>query len=91
MGSSQTKEEVVIAQNAAGGSNGASVALEKQLSITNIILGILGFVMLVMVAVMAYKMCFKCQKKMIDKRVERHATRRSFLRRQRQFEASEQV
>lgn len=81
MGSSQTKEEVILAQNAAGGANKADVEqLYTQISATNIILIIILFLVIVILAYLLYKSYKNCHKKWITYEINRHNLRRSIYR-----------
>lgn len=82
MGSGSSKEEVIIAQNAAGGSNQATVEeIKMHISTMNLILIIMLTVMLLGVLYAAYRMYKKCHLQWIDQQFHQHALRRSVQRR----------
>lgn len=83
MGSTQSNEEVIIAQNAAGGNNSADIQqLHQNVSLTNIILGII----LIMLSIGAigglYKLYRKCHQGWMRQEIARSAFRRSGSRRE---------
>jgi uncharacterized membrane protein YjdF len=85
MGSSQTKEEVIIPQNAAGGSNSAQVdELRYHLSTTNILMGIVVICVCLGVMYTIFRIYRKCHFRWIRQEIDQNRSRgrSSFHRRQ---------
>lgn len=83
MGGSTSKEEVVLAQNAAGGTNVADIAqLHQNQSVTNVILGVILLLMILGVLVAIYKLYKRCHKNWMREEIARSAFRRSGARRE---------
>lgn len=76
------KEDVIVAQNAAGGNNAASVQqLQAHIGVTNILLAVILVVIGAAIAVGAYIAYKKCHRRWIMREIDRAAWRRSFRRR----------
>lgn len=83
MGKSQSKEEIVIAQNAAGGVNAADVAqLHQNQSTTNLILGVILLILIFGVLFGVYKLYKRCHVNWMRGEIARNAFRRSGPRRE---------
>lgn len=85
MGKEQSKEEIVIAQNAAGGENRATTSLDDirfHLSIVNIILGLAVLMCCCGSCLGMWNLYKKCHVKWIQREITHNSLRRSFGRRQ---------
>lgn len=81
MGKTQSKEEIVIAQNASGGNNSAHAEqLNYHLTTVNILLIIIVVFIALVVFYYIYRQYKKCHVQWIGREFEERATRRSFLR-----------
>lgn len=81
MGGSNTKEEVLIAQNAAGGVNQATVEeLKTGIGVTNVLLMILAILAALAMVYGGYRVYRNCHVEWIEQRIHHHALRRSFQR-----------
>lgn len=95
MGKTQSKEEIIIAQNAAGGSNTSSIEeIKMQISTTNIILGIIVIMFLLVGCFFVLKIYKNCHTQLIRRELNSGYLRRSVYRREnrdRREDGSEQV
>lgn len=83
MGKTQSREEIVIAQNAAGGVNAADVAqLHQNQSVTNLILGVMLIILIFGVLFGLYKLYRRCHVSWMRAEIARNAFRRSGPRRE---------
>lgn len=90
MGSNQTKEELVVAQTASGGSNGSGVEqLKVHASTTNIILLLILTLLFLGLLYLMYRIYKNCHVKWMTNEINRHALRRSiaYFRRDPRLEA----
>lgn len=82
MGKTQSKEEIIIAQNAAGGVNSADIDLiHKNLSGHNTLLTIIVVLLVLAVVAGLYIMYKKCHIQWVRQELARSAFRRSGARR----------
>ncbi|PZC84205.1 hypothetical protein B5X24_HaOG205400 [Helicoverpa armigera] len=82
MGSSNTKEEVILAQNAAGGSNSADIRqLAINVSTTNIILIVVLLIVSLAFLYGVFKVYKSCHQKWIADEIRRDRLRFSIWRR----------
>lgn len=88
MGQQQTKEETVLVQNAAAGDN-YSEAIKFHMTTTNIILGVIFFIILMGVFYIIYRMYKGCMIKWMNKQITRTAIRKSFFHREMQSRVPE--
>ena len=72
MGKTYSKDEVVIAQTASGGSNGASAGEREHTILLSFIVGIIGVVMVIFLI----KICAKYGQSIIKREVRREMVRR---------------
>lgn len=83
MGKTQSKEEIIIAQNAAGGSNSASVEeIKVNLTTMNLILMIIMIMLLLGGCFFLAKLYKSCHSSMIRRELNNGYLRRSMYRRE---------
>lgn len=88
MGKQQSKEETVIVQNAAGGSN-YSEEIRFHMSTTNILLTIIVLAVLLGTLYIIYRIYRRCHRKWITEEINKTALRRSVFRRHCQQEVAD--
>ena len=76
MGSTTSKEEVIIAQTASGGSNAATVTLE-QLSAINTVLLFIAVCLAVCIIVVAVRMYRRCHQGWIEEKLNQREVQRA--------------
>lgn len=78
MGKSQSREEIIIAQTASGGSNSSSLEeLKYHTSFSTRILGVICLILMLAVLYFTYRLYGKCHRRWIQREIQENNFRRT--------------